>query len=124
MISEQAINANNIKTAYIIREKNPKSNPLLVVEYTNGEKTKIYGDDEISEFISSLEYTKLDYTCEETFITEEIKIANNHLSFAESIRSSYESGKTSPLMVHKDKESLLFITHHNDEKFRVVIEKI
>jgi hypothetical protein len=82
---------------------------------------------------------KLEYTDEETFITEEIEFSDEHYELAENLHKQYESeilSKCSPIMVRKDKKSLIFCVNfgdkmkdrvayeNGDNMYRVVIEKI
>ncbi len=82
---------------------------------------------------------KLEYTDEETFITEEIEFSEEQYNIATKLHEQYKSeylSKCSPIIVRKDKKSLMFAVNlgdkqkdraayeRGDDLYRVVIEKI
>ena len=82
---------------------------------------------------------KLEYTNEETFIKEDVEFSEEHYEFVKSLHIQYESelwSKCTPIMVGKDKESLIFCVNlgdknkdrvayeRGDNSYKVVIEKI
>lgn len=82
---------------------------------------------------------KLEYTDEATFITEEVEFSDEHYELAKNLHKQYESeilGKCSPIMVRKDKQSLVFCVNfgdrlkdrvayeRGDNMYKVIIEKI
>ena len=82
---------------------------------------------------------KLNYTDEATFITEICDFTEEHYTLAEQLHKQYESERLSectPLMVRKDKQSLVFTINlgdrinnrvayeRGDHIYKVVIEKV
>ena len=82
---------------------------------------------------------KLEYTDESTFITEEVEFSDEHYEFAKNLHKQYESellSKCTPIMVTKDKQSLVFCVNFGDRSkdrvayecgdnmYKVIIEKI
>jgi len=82
---------------------------------------------------------KLEYTDESTFITEEVEFSDEHYELTKNLHKQFESEsilKCTPIMVRKDKQSLVFcvnlgdrlkdrVSYENgDNMYRVIIEKI
>lgn len=82
---------------------------------------------------------KLEYTDEYTFITEEVEFSKEHYELAKNLHKQYESelwSKCTPIMVRKDKQSLVFCVNFGDKlkdrvayergdnMYKVIIEKI
>lgn len=60
---------------------------------------------------------KIEYTDEVTFITEEVEFSDEHYELAQDIHKHYIDeifSKCSPLMVAKDKKTLLFAVNLGD----------
>ena len=70
---------------------------------------------------------KLEYTDESNFITEEVEFSDEHYDLAKKLHKQYESelgSKCTPIMVSKDKQSLVFCVHFSDKlKDRVAYER-
>ncbi len=81
---------------------------------------------------------KLEYTDEATFLTEQVEFNEKQYSIAKNLHKSYTrlSKNISPIMVGKDKKSLLFCINlddrlvdraayeNGDNIYRIIIEKI
>lgn len=82
---------------------------------------------------------KLEYTDEATFVTENVEFGDEHYELSKNIHKQYESellSKCSPIMVDKDKQSLIFCVNlgdklnhrvayeRGDNIYRIKIEKI
>jgi hypothetical protein len=82
---------------------------------------------------------KIEYTDEKTFITEEVEFKNEHYDIAKNLHKQYESelcSECTPIMVRKDKQSLVFYVNFGDKlkdriayergdnMYRVIIERV
>ena len=82
---------------------------------------------------------KLEYIDEVTFIKEDVEFSDEHYNLAENLYKQYESelwSKWTPIMVRKDKQSLVFCVNFGDKlkdrvayergdnMYKVIIEKI
>lgn len=82
---------------------------------------------------------KLEYTDESNFVTEEIEFSDEHYELAQNLHKQYESelySECTPIMVRRDKKSLVFsvnfgdrlkdrvVYEHVDNMYKVIIEKI
>ena len=79
---------------------------------------------------------KLEYTDESTFITEEVEFSNEQYDLIKSLHDQFDYKNTTPIIVGKNKTSLIFGVNLIDRSkdrvgyeignsmYRVVVEKI
>lgn len=74
---------------------------------------------------------KLTYTDEQTFLSENVFVSKAQYNIAKKIQQQFNN--TSPIMVHTDKQSILFCVDLSENRidselgvnaYRVIIEKI